>query len=368
MFQYTTETIINSNVGRLVGGKRFDIIASDGSSRVYDSNGDVKGSITGVVDSDMLMIDGVNAFKVEFIKKIYRTGYRDSKKAKATLDLGAKATTLSAAKVLRLTATLREQGSVRSTIQNAYLHKSKPFHYELEFASTATNEDVIDAFVKLISKDMAMTDFAYFKASKDVSNASHAKLILTADDCYIQFVDVKLEEVLEIENPNTPIAAKLLGYNVVATPALGSVTIVPGDEGQGTVARLVKNLRIPTGASINPFAADQGGKPVPGGKYDQFLIEYVTDRHHVSGTVVGSVGEKSLTSHVLFIESAILADVVKILTAAGKNSSGITPAGRLADDNTTVGANLVTAADVSGNSELAPVGALKEKSEMGSVE
>lgn len=369
MFQYTTETIINSNKGKLANGKRFDIIDPYGTSKV------VYNSTTGAVTSasaangDTLLIDGVNSFKKEYISKIYRTGYRASKNATATLDLSGATIPSTKGTILRLTVSIREQGSVRSTIQNAYLHKNKPFHYEIELPASATAANVVDALVKLIKKDMAMTDFAYFKASAGAKAATPAvfdQLILTADDCYIQFDDVELVEVLEgVDGDGSTLGARLLGYKVTkAITGLSAPEITLGDEGQGTVTRLVKNLRIPTNASINPFGADQGGKPVPGGKYDQFLIEYVTDRHHVSGTVVGSVGEKSLTSHVLFVESGIASDIAIILGAM----CTITPAGRLADDNTTVGANLVTTTDVTGNSELAPVGALKEKSEMGSVE
>ena len=353
MFQYTTETIINSNVGKLASGKRFDVLDAAGES-VIDWSGSAPAFISGksASDASMLLIDGVNAFRKANIDKVYRAVYRPSSNASATLDLTS-ATIPAAGKVVRLTVAIREQGSVRSTIQNAYLHKTKPFHYEIAVPAAADAASVVDALVALIKKDMALTDFAYFKAAAD---GTGKKLVLTADDCYIQFADVKLEEVLELEDPNTPLAAKLLGYNVVASPALGSVTIVPGDEGQGTVARLVKNLRIPTNASINPFAADQGGKPVPGGHYDQFLIEYVTDRRHVSGTVVGSVGEKSLTSHVLFMHQDVASAFNTVLTLIGKTPEA---AGRGDATGTGKGSNVTVTNGV-------PV--LDEKKEMGSVE
>jgi len=350
MFQYTTETIINSNKGNLFGGKRFGIYGATQEAEIT----------SGATSDDFLVVDGVNTFKLEYIKKIYHTDYRGSSNATATLDLTSAAIP-AAGKVVRLTVAIREQGSVRSTIQNAYLHKTKPFHYEIAVPAAADAASVVNALVTLIKRDMALTDFAYFKAAAD---GTRKKLVLTADDCYIQFADVKLEEVLELEDTNTPLAAKLLGYNVVASPALGSVTIVPGDEGQGTVTRLVKNLRIPTNASINPFAADQGGKPVPGGEYDQYLIEYETPRAHVSGTVVGSVGEVSRTSHVFFIEkNKAKQDWEAALALIPNKASIYKEAGRSAAN-----ANLVTSSDVTSNAEMAPVGALKEKSEMGSVE
>ena len=73
-------------------------------------------------------------------------------------------------------------------------------------------------------------------------------------------------------------------------------------------------MRIPTSASLNPFGSYQGGKPVPGGEYDQYLIQYVVDRSHMGHQVIGSVADKSMTSHVLFIEknaSAVFAGMLK---------------------------------------------------------
>lgn len=352
MFQYTTETIINSNKGKLPGGKRFGVIGV----------GDAALQTSSVTADDFLVVDGVNSFKIEYIKKIYKTAYRAAQNAKAELTLGS-STGLAAGNIVRLTVAIREQGSVRSTIQNAYLHKNKPFHYELEVPA-ATSEvgstvekELVKALVALIKKDMAMTDFAYFKAKV---GSTDDVLELNADDCYIQFESVKLEKVLEIEDSNTPLASKLLGYNVVAAIPGLSLAVTPGDEGQGTVARLVKNLRIPTNASINPFAADQGGKPVPGGEYTQFLIEYETPRAHVSGTVMGSVGEVSRTSHVFFIESGALSDWNTVLGyvtgATGAVATSVIVAGK-STSNPGVSANASTSEPE-----------LTSKEEMGSVE
>lgn len=338
MFQYTTETIINSNVGKLPGGKRFGVIGA----------GDAALQTSSITANDFFVVDGVGSYKIEYIKKIYKTAYRASAKATATLDLTS-ATIPAAGKVVRLTVALSERGSVRSSIQNAYLHKNKPFHYELE-VKTATAAGVVDDLVKLIKKDMAMTDFAFFSAAAD---GTGKKLVLTADDCYIQFDDVRLEEV--VEGTDAPLAARLLGANSVkAIVDLDAAVITAGDEGQGTVARLVKNLRIPTNASINPFAADQGGKPVPGGQYTQFLIEYETPRAHVSGTVVGSVGEVSRTSHVFFIEAGALSDWNTVLGYF--------------EDVPTSDAHAVIVAGKDDSNPGVTSGKLTSKEEMGSVE
>ena len=369
MFQYTTETIINSEKGKLIDGSRFGVFSAAGSE-----NGTALAS--GATAQDFLLIDGVNSFVLGNIKKIYKSPFRPEAKATATLDLTS-ATMPSAKKVLRLTVVLREQGTVRSSMQNAYLHKSKPFHYEIEVPAANTAASVVAALAKLVNKDMSMTDFNFFKASTNDN-----KLVLTADDCYIQFVDVKLEEVLDIEDNATPLGSKLLGTNVVKEIAGLTLTKTAGDEGAGTVTRLVKNLRIPTGASINPFAADQGGRPVPGGEYDQYLIEYETNRRHVSGGVVGSAGEVSLTSHVIFINKAnaalatawdkVLDVVAPVVFGASKTHADVLHAGKqtgvapqsTADKNPAMSAAAVKVGDGS----KSEVTIDKKKVEMGSVE
>lgn len=371
MFQYTTETIINSEKGKLIDGSRFGVFSAAGGDTAITSK-------TAATAQDFLLIDGVNSFVLGNIKKIYKSPFRPEAKATATLDLTS-ATMPGAKKVLRLTVVLREQGTVRSSMQNAYLHKSKPFHYEIEVPAANTAASVVTALVKLVNKDMSMTDFNFFKASAD---STGSKLVLTADDCYIQFVDVKLEEVLDLENTATPLAAKLLGTNAVKEITGLTLTKTAGDEGAGTVTRLVKNLRIPTGASINPFAADQGGRPVPGGEYDQYLIEYETNRRHVSGGVVGSVGEVSLTSHVIFINKAnaalatawdtVLDVVAPVVFGTGKTKADVLHAGKqtgvapqsTADKNPAMSTSAVPVGDGS----KSEVTINKKKVEMGSVE
>jgi hypothetical protein len=124
---------------------------------------------------------------------------------------------------------------------------------------------------------------------------SGSKVVLEATDCYVRFDEVRLDEV-----PNAT-ELDLTGYkNYAPTDAEWTLT-ERGTEGNGTVARLVKNLRLPTKVSLDPFGADQGGKPVPGGEYAQYMFEYVTDRSHVGHQVFGSVGDQSLTTHILFL-------------------------------------------------------------------
>lgn len=326
MWQYTTETIINSNKGRLVDGHRFAILgAEDGADKVqYKADGSFDKVAPAAAAEDFLMIDGVNSFKIEYISAIYRSEYRAPEKAQAKIV--APATLAKPNDVLRLIVTLREEGRSTSYMQNAYLRHHKNFFYEIK--STGVWADDIKALKKLVNKEMALTDFDFFKASLDDEN-NPAELILEAKDYYIRFA-----EAPRIDKINAAPAVQsgaYLGFQDYETYVEGSIEVA-GDLGAGTVDHLIKDLRLPSNANINPFGPDNGGKPVPGGRYTQYLIEYTTDRHHVAGGVMGSVNEKSLTSHVLFIESAIDGDVEKILdacaTAAGIKN-GICNAGNV---------------------------------------
>ncbi len=311
MFQYTTETIINSDNGNLTGGVRAGFIAP------------ATGAFSQTFAADSLfVIDGVGSFKPKYIKYMSVTPYAKSEKEEWTLTVPKQ----TAGDVLRLAVSIREDGRESSLIQNAYLKKQKPFFYEV----ISTGAEATDAtnLVKLIKKEMSLTDFDYFEVSE-----AGAVITFKAKDEYIRFVSVELDKVLPF-NASAQTGQALLGFENYAHVASGAVS-KPGSHGAGTVEHLIKDLRIPTNASINPFAADHGGLPIPGGEYAQWLIEYETPRAHVSAGVMGSVGEVSRTSHILFVNkdatkltaalTAIAVNMKKSFTATAKDETDNRP-------------------------------------------
>jgi hypothetical protein len=292
MWQYTTETIINSSKGHL-GTKKDKRFAFDGGK---------------------LLIEGVGSFDPRHIAAVYRTPYLASRESVATITIPT--TALVANDTVRLQIWISEEGSIRPELQNAFLMKKLPFQFEIELGVVAdVAEELAAAAMKVLNKKGAEKLFT-------VSGASNA-LTITATDCYIRINEVRVDK--------TNVAPSLLGYQdyqkVIAVKASdnGQTAIVQGREGNGTVARLVKNLRIPTSASLNPFGSDHGGKPVPGGEYDQYLIQYVVDRSHMGHQVIGSVADKSMTSHVLFIEKGAITDFEAALNAAGVQATAADP-------------------------------------------
>lgn len=301
MWQYTTETIINSNKGNLEGGVRALIVNPDGSSAGSGSGAELS-------DEAVLLIDGVGSYVKKYVKRVTKYGWREAKNEEAELTVVAPtmATGQTSAEV-RLTVALREEGRQSSIMQDAYLHHSKPFHFEVTALAADSASDIAEKLVKVIKKTLALSDFRFFTVE-----ASGAKLTLKAADCHIRFISIELDQI----GASADLAAKITGFEDYAALATGEVTVA-GDCGAGTVEHLVKDLRLPTNASINPFGADQGGRPIPGGQYDQYLIEYETPRAHVAHGVMGSVGEISRTSHVLFLEKTGAAEVAALVESFG---------------------------------------------------
>ena len=279
MFQYSTETIINSNKGNLPlgNGVRYAAVTM--------------GSAGMTAGTDAFLVDGVGLYHKDNIKKVTVARYVAEKNEVITIALPI--TSGDADKIYRLAVYTSQEGLSSSTYADAQLFHKKPFFYEVKLTGTKATDT--QAFADLINKEMRATDFNYFKASV----ASTGELVLTADDCYTRFQKVHVADV--------NLAGNITGWEDY-TPVLEwernktvtGIVLTPGTEGAGTVRRLIKNLRVPTDANTNVFGADTGGKPVPGGKYDQVTIEYVTTRKHIGGQVLGSI-DHSLTTHTFFV-------------------------------------------------------------------
>jgi hypothetical protein len=228
MWQYTTETIINSNKGKLAGEKRI-----------------VKDPV-----QNKLLIEGVGAFDLAKIEKVWKRAYQPAQTAYKKITLP----TAVANEVYRLQVWVSEEGTIRPELQNAMLMKSLPFQFEVKASSTAA-ADLAAAFAKAV-KNM----FAKKGADRLFTVVANSEVLeFEATDCYVRFDEIKVDKIAD--------SANLTGYQDYEPVAVtvDKASERRGTEGNGTVARLVKNLRLPTKTSLDPFGADQGGKPVPGG-------------------------------------------------------------------------------------------------------
>lgn len=293
MFQYSTETIINSNNGNVpVGGSNVRYAAvTIGAAGLEAATAGTGGVYP---DNVAFLVDGVGLYHKKNIEKVTLAEYVPEANEIIAITIPA----VTAGDTLRLAVYTSQEGLSSSTYADAQLFHKKPFFYEIEATGTAATD--AQTLRDLINKEMRATDFNYFKAS-----VSGAVLTLTADDCYTRFQKIHIATV--------ELAANMTGWEDFKTvetdwvrkdgTVAGKVTLTPGTEGAGTVKRLIKNLRVPTDANTNVFGIDTGGKPIPNGQYDQIVIEYVTDRRHIGGQVMGAL-DKSITTHVFFVERA----------------------------------------------------------------
>ena len=293
MFQYSTETIINSNNGNVpVGGSNVRYAAvTIGAAGLEAATAGTGGTYP---DNVAFLVDGVGLYHKENIKKVTVAEYVAEADEIVAITIPAVTT----GETLRLAVYTSQEGLSSSTYADAQLRHKKPFFYEIE--ATGTAADDAEKLCELINKEMRVTDFNYFKAS---AVSGSAVLTLTADDCYTRFQKIHIATV--------GLATNMTGWEDFKTVEIdwvrkdgtvaGKVALTPGTEGAGTVKRLIKNLRVPTDANTDVFGINAGGKPIPNGQYDQIVIEYVTERRHIGGQVMGAI-DNSITTHVFFVE------------------------------------------------------------------
>jgi hypothetical protein len=297
MFQYFSETIIN-----------------DAKAIHVESKKDAQGNVTD--PKAALIIEGVGLYMKNGgeIHKIYKRAYRAEAKEKLVKDLDANAV-LKAGDVVRFKVGTFQQGLVTSIYGDTQIKHVKPFFVEVTVKDATKVAEEIAAVMK---KQLNLSDFKFFTIE-----GNGTEITLEGADCYTKFAVVELVKIKD-----TARYEEFLPYEEIYTwdgkydTAAGDVL---ADEGSGTVTRLIKNLRVPTETNHAPFAPDFGGRPIPGKKYDQYVIETITERREMGVGVVGANAE-SFTKQIIFTSNdgvsqaleAGLADIDIDMTAGSK--------------------------------------------------
>lgn len=293
MFQFTREFIINDNEGKLTGGKKF--LAKNGT----------------------LFVDNMINIRKQDVNAVYKHVYEDAVNESLTVTLPAGIAT----ETYRLVITLYQEGRVISTYNDYYPEHTREFLYE-----TTGVTDLAKGFKKSFDGEATLSDTKFF----NMQNSSTASvLIITAPDYYTRIKEVRVVKLRKESDPVT--VGALTGYKDYTVVSLwtrkdGTVSsasgITPkasftaGTLGNGNTFQILNNMRLLTDANVNPFGLNTDERPVPKGKYTQYLVELVTERRHIGHDVVGSVGT-SLTSHVFYVLSDVVSDFDAALTALG---------------------------------------------------
>lgn len=299
MFQYTTTTIINSNVDYTTKNALW-------SSQVENVEKGVIGSFN---------VKRHLKFLKPNVVAIYKAEAYDPTFAKATIDLNSITQNEG---VFRIAMYIRLSGSQNSYYSNDMVFKGKPLYIEFERKNGEAPSVVAKKVAAIAKKYMTMV---YEQEIVKVS-ALDAKVIIDATDEYQLFTKVDLEWY----NPdggfqfccNTAGGYELIASAKEATDPEydGNNTLVQGKMGFGTYTYLLHNFRLPTAANTRWTRIIQDESPIIGAKYNEYIIEYCTNRGIMGGDAVGDI-TRSKTTHVFYVKQEVASEFEAGLNAIG---------------------------------------------------
>lgn len=274
MFQYTNTIVLNSLKDVTTGLDKI-----------------VKGS-------DNIEVRRVNKFLKSNVSAMYKRAASDPVIGKAEF-----AITNPGAGIYRLKLYIRLSGSQNSYYSNDFVFKGKPFVYEFKIASNSTAAtDVAKEIKRVIDKIQAFYGDKYIK-----TEVAKDKLIIHGVDEYQLFTEAKIQKL------NTA-ANNPLTNEVFEDVTKGTIT--KSVEGFGTYTHILKDLRLPTIEARKFEAVNQEELPVPGAKYNQYIIEYKVDRGLFGGAAVGQQ-VTSKTTHVFYVLDSLATEFETALKVLG---------------------------------------------------
>lgn len=313
MFQNTRQFIINDVNGRL----KVEKDATNNNVFISKPAGSLTAKFA-VDDNDphkFLYIDNLVNIRKSDVVNVYKTEGEEAKNEKLVITLptiAANSNILAVGDVVRLVIELEQEGRVIATFNDAFPHHTKSLFYEgkVSTADTLPTDDLL----KAVARDVNTSDDQYITISK-----ANSDLVITALDEFTRIKAVRLVKVgVDKQDPLT-IGQLLTGhedFKVLGSVVRGNGTnsvkgfiaegftvktaTEQGKLGVGTTKYILHNVQLQTDANLNPYGLDRDERPVPGGVYDQYLVEFVTERRHIAGGVVGSINH-SLTSLVFFV-------------------------------------------------------------------
>lgn len=274
MFQYTNTIVLNSlkdvttGLGKIVEG------------------------------SDNIEVRRVNKFLKSNVSAMYKRAASDPVIGKAEFTI-----TNPGAGIYRLKLYIRLSGSQNSYYSNDFVFKGKPFVYEFKIASNSTTaKDVAKEIKRVIDKIQAFYGDKYIK-----TEVAEDKLTIHGVDEYQLFTEAKIQKL------NTA-ANNPLTNEVFEDVTEGTIT--KSVEGFGTYTHILKDLRLPTIEARKFEAVNQEELPVPGAKYNQYIIEYKVDRGLFGGAAVGQQ-VTSKTTHVFYVLDSLATEFETALKVLG---------------------------------------------------
>ena len=299
MFQFTTTNVLNS-LNDLTTGK--DLITT------VDASG-----------KEEVMIKRIGNFKKANVESIHHTAGSEAELAAVCMDL---TNVVAKDKKYRLNMYIGlTQGSADSRYANDLYHKGKAFSIDFDGLATAAETvaklaDVLKKYDILVYGDKQLNVYS-----------SGALLALEAVNEYQRFVRVNIEELnasayfemgdYKVIKSLDDLKKNMANHDAVIKDGVPvKEGLFVGKEGFGTYSYLLHNLRLPTAARFGAIAWNKEESPVPGVIYDEYVIRYCVNRGELGLNAVGDT-VKSVTTHVIYVPSALSATVNTALSKIG---------------------------------------------------
>lgn len=297
MYQFTTTTVINSNLD------------SNGTTAKYSGS------------AAAFNVTRVNSFKADNIVSVYKRAYAAGVKEVAYVTVP----TVDAGKVIRLNMNIKLAQSTNSEYASIYLDFQKPVVVEvLATGTAATDAAALVAQVKSLKNRFGMS---YVTAAI----VSGAQISLTATDNNQRFDSVKIEK--EIASTNSIIQPE---YEDVTSTSF--IINTKGKIGFGDDEYMIRSIMVPTTENTRYFGTNKEERPIMGGNYSEYTIRYAIDKTGDDGIYAGA---KSITTHVFYVKSNLvsafeteLAKAKAVVTIGGAGSIIVTGTSSLANDAT----------------------------------
>lgn len=301
MFQFTTTTVINSNVD------------ASGKHTLF----------TGDTSKNTFTVKGVGTFKKENVSAIYKAVGTNPELAKVVINLkdleGAIGDQFRLSIYVGLT-----QASQDSRYSNDMIYKGKPFAVDFikkdtEGKLTAKSlADTIKKYDVLVYGEKMLNAYMAKKGDSDTSF-----LVIEATTEYQRFKKVNIEKFDAEAHWGMGEYKVVKSLDDIAKKTLKELKedsiegCFEGKEGFGTYSYLLHNLRLPTSARTDAFALNQEESPIVGALYNQYTIHYCVNRGILGTNGVGDV-VKSVTTHVFYVNSAYDTEFANALNGIGK--------------------------------------------------
>jgi len=265
MYQFTTTNIINSNLD------------SNGTTNKY------------VGDADKFNVTRVGTFLAAGITSVSKRAYYSEVLEIAQVTIP----TIAVGLVARLEVDIRLSQQTDSEYANSYLYFKKPVTVEILSLGTDTLDAA--ALALQINKLRDRYGFAYVTATVDGAN-----VIIAATNSNQRIFDLKISK-----ESTEPYANTIIEPLYIDVTAGTFVINIVGRVGFGDDNWMSRRIILPTAENVRYFGISKDERPIIGGNYTEFVLNYKVTKDHTVG--MAQAADISMTTHVFYVLSTLVA-------------------------------------------------------------